>query len=100
MYILIPRAINKKIIKSDIFKSIDNLNKVIKLLNLLDIDIYRIIPPSTAEDIDVDIDIFSDYVLFNKINYIPRHKVVLKFKLIEVIESVFSDYKFNKTRNQ
>lgn len=69
-------------------------------MNILDIDTYRIIPPSTAEDIDVDIDIFSDYVLFNKINYILRHIVVLKFKLIEVIESVFSDYKFNKTRNQ
>lgn len=100
MYILIPRAINKKIIKSDIFKNIDNLNNVIKQLNLLDIDIYRIIPPSTPEDIDVDVDIFSDYVLFNKMNYILRHIVVLKFKLIEVIESVFSDYKFNKTRNQ
>ena len=37
--------------------------------------------------------IFSDHRLFNKIKYILSHKVVLKFKLIEVIQSVFSAHK-------
>lgn len=37
--------------------------------------------------------IFSDHRQFNKIKYILNHKVVLKFKLTEVIQSVFPAHK-------